>query len=99
MEIDEESRFRYDYVRLKIACRDVSKVPKTAEGTLGLYIIDFEFEREIPDGKGERMLRSGIKVGEDAQPPQKKKNPKERRKLKKKKLIKNPQKQKLCVFL
>jgi len=71
MEIDEESRFRYDYVRLKIACRDISKVPKTAEGTLGLYIIDFEFEREIPDGKGERMLRNGIKVGEDAQPPQK----------------------------
>jgi len=71
VEIDEESRFRYDYVRLKIACRDVSKVPKTVEGTLGMYIIDFEFEREVPEGKGERMLKSGIKVGEEAQPPPK----------------------------
>ena len=44
IEIDENSRYRYDYVRLKIACRDVSKVPKTAEGTLGMYIIDFGFE-------------------------------------------------------
>ena len=88
MEIDEESRFRYDYVRLKIACRDVSKVPKTAEGTLGLYIFDFEFEREIPDGKGERMLKSGIKVGEDAQPPQKR--PKVMKKMGIKNLIKIP---------
>jgi len=89
MEIDEESRFRYDYVKLKIACRDVSKVPKTTEGTLGLYIVDFEFEREIPDGKGERLLmKSGIKVGEDAQPPQK--SPKVMIKPGIKSLIKNP---------
>ena len=45
IEIDEGSRYRYDYVRLRIACRDVSKVPETAEGTLGMYIIDFGFER------------------------------------------------------
>lgn len=31
IEIDEGSRFIYDYVRLKIACREVSRVPKTAE--------------------------------------------------------------------
>jgi hypothetical protein len=34
-------------VRLRIACRDVTKVRKTAKGTLGLYIIDFGFEREV----------------------------------------------------
>jgi hypothetical protein len=31
IEIDEKSRFRIDYVRMKIACRDISKIPKTAE--------------------------------------------------------------------
>lgn len=63
VEIDESSRFRYDYVRLKIACRDVTKVPKSIEGTLGMYIIDFGFEREVPEVGGERLLKSGIKVG------------------------------------
>lgn len=72
IEIDEGTRYRYDYVRLRIACRNVSKVPKTAKGTLGMYIIDFGFEREIMEEGNERMLRSGIKVTEDSQPPQKK---------------------------
>ena len=47
MEIDEKTRYRADYVRMKIACRDVHRVPKTAEGTLGLYFYDFTFEREV----------------------------------------------------
>lgn len=72
IEIDEGSRYRYDYVRLKIACRDVTRVPKTAEGTLGMYIIDFEFEREVPKDAGSKVLKSGIVVSEDTQPPAKK---------------------------
>lgn len=72
VEIDEGTRYRYDYVRLRIACRNVSKVPKIAEGTLGMYIIDFGFEREIMEEGNERMLRSGIEVTADSQPPQKK---------------------------
>jgi hypothetical protein len=46
-EIDEKTRYRLDFVRMKIACRDVAKVPRTAEGTLGLYVKDFIFEREV----------------------------------------------------
>lgn len=65
LEVDEESRYRYDYVSLRIACRDVSKVPKTAEGTLGMYIIDFGFERELPKDAGEKILKSGIKVSDE----------------------------------
>lgn len=60
IEIDEGSRYRYDYVRLKIACREVARVPRTAEGTLGLEIIDFGFERELPDDAGPKVLKSGI---------------------------------------
>lgn len=70
-EIDEKARFRVDYVRLKIACRDITKVPKTAEGVLGLTVYDFGFEREILDDGKEKFLKSGIKVTED-QPPNKK---------------------------
>jgi hypothetical protein len=68
-EIDEKTRFRVDYVRMKIACRDVSKVPKFAEGVLGLTLYDFGFEREILEAN--KVLRSGLKVSDD-QPPNKK---------------------------
>lgn len=37
-----------------------------------MYIIDFGFEREILEDWGERVLKNGIKVSEDAQPPPKK---------------------------
>lgn len=71
IEIDEGSRYRYDYVRMKIACRDVTRVPRTAEGTLGLQLIDFEYERELYDDNGTKVLKSGIVVTEDQQPPAK----------------------------
>jgi hypothetical protein len=60
-----------DYVRLRIACRDISKVPKTAEGVLGLTLYDFGFESEILEASYEKTLKSGIKVTID-QPPSKK---------------------------
>lgn len=69
IEVDEGSRYRYDYVRLKIACRDVTRVPKTAEGTLGLHLIDFGYE--LPEDNGPKVLKSGIVVTEDQQPPPK----------------------------
>jgi hypothetical protein len=72
LEVDEGTMYRYDYVRLRIACRDVSRVPKTAEGTLGLYIINFVFERAVPEEKSKRTLKSGIRITEDAPPPPKK---------------------------
>jgi hypothetical protein len=74
MEIDERTRFRADYVRVKIAYRDLQKVPSTAEGTLGLYIHDFGFEREVPEDGSIKTLSSGIVVG-SKEPPSKKFKP------------------------
>lgn len=38
-----------------------------------MYLIDFSFEREIPEETGPKTLKSGIKVGEhEPQPPAKK---------------------------
>lgn len=42
-------RHRNDYVRVKIACRDVMQVPTFAESTLGMMIYDFFYERESPE--------------------------------------------------
>lgn len=65
IEIDEKSTFRRDYVRIKIACRDVTKVSKTAEGVLGITLFDFGFEREVTEESNEKYLKSGIKVTKD----------------------------------
>jgi len=73
LEIDEKTRLRPEYVPMRIPCRDVTKVPRKAEGTLGLYIHEFIFEREVQESDSGKMLSSGIRVGtSDSQPPQKK---------------------------
>jgi hypothetical protein len=73
LEIDEKSRLRPEFVRMRIACRDITKVPRKAKGTLGLAIHYFIFEREVQQSESGRVLSSGIRVGEsDTQPPPKK---------------------------
>lgn len=71
MEIDEKTRYRADYVRMKIVCRDVLKVPKVAEGTLGIHIHDFIFEREVQEGQTIKTLNSGMKITEKGPDPKK----------------------------
>lgn len=71
MEIDERTRLRSEYVRMKIACRDILKVPRVAEGNLGIYIHDFIFEREVVEDDPSRVSASGTKVGDNDPPPKK----------------------------
>lgn len=76
LEVDDGTRYRYDYVRLCITCRDVSRVPKIVEGTLGMYLMDFGFEREVPHNGGVKVLKSGIKVGDqESWPPARRTKP------------------------
>jgi preprotein translocase subunit YajC len=46
ISIDENTRYNPDYVRVKIACREIAEVPESAEGNLGMFIFDFFYERE-----------------------------------------------------
>lgn len=62
MEIDEKTRFKAEFVRVKIACRDVQKVPNIAEGTLGIHLHDLIFEHEVPERQTIKTLSSGIKI-------------------------------------
>jgi hypothetical protein len=73
MEIDEKTRFRPNCVRVKVACRDVLKVPSSAEGTLGIQLHDFIFEREIQEGQTIKTLNSGIKITEKDHEPKRQK--------------------------
>jgi hypothetical protein len=65
LEVDEESRYHYDYICLRIACCDVAKVPKMAKGTIGMYLFAFGFEWELPKDNGEKILKHGIKVNDE----------------------------------
>ncbi|XP_066316654.1 uncharacterized protein [Miscanthus floridulus] len=73
LEIDERTKLRHDYVRMKIACRGITKVPKIAESTLGLFLPDFTYERVVEVEGPIKTLQSGIKISEGEQPPPSKK--------------------------
>jgi len=48
LEVDKNNLKRWDFVRVKIGCRDVRKVPALVEGLLDFHFYDFTFQREVP---------------------------------------------------
>ena len=73
VSIDEQTRFRHDYVRVKIACRDIRQVPPSAECNLGLFIYDFFFELEDTELQEPIPLNTATKVGDHDEHPSSKK--------------------------
>jgi hypothetical protein len=49
-EVDKSTLVRTDYVKIKIAARDSSKLPERAEGAIIPYLYDFLYEREMAMG-------------------------------------------------
>lgn len=47
MEVDMENINRFDYVREKIGCRDVTKVSAEVNGMIDFLFYDFKFQREV----------------------------------------------------
>jgi len=73
ISIDEQTRFRHDYVRVKIACRDIRQVPPSAECNLGMFIYDFFFELEDTETQEPIPLNTATKVGDPDEHPSSKK--------------------------
>lgn len=73
LEIDEKTRFKHEYMRVRIACRDITRVPRSAESTLGIYLRDFYFEREVEVGEAGNPINSSIMIADKDQPPPTKK--------------------------
>jgi hypothetical protein len=48
LEVDKDSLTKNDYVRVKIGCRDVTKVPASVDGVLDFHFYDYFFQREVP---------------------------------------------------
>jgi hypothetical protein len=47
LEVDKANLKRWDYVRVKIGCKDITKVPTVVEGLLDMHFYDFSFQREV----------------------------------------------------
>lgn len=60
VEIDEKSGLRNEYVKARIACREVSAVPEVVESALGMYIYDFFFKREVQADEDEEKLKTAV---------------------------------------
>ena len=73
MAIDENKRYKTEFVRIKIACRDIYVVPASAEGNLGLHIYDFFYELEEPDNMKRAAQKSSVEVTGDGKQPTPKK--------------------------
>jgi len=48
LEVDKVSLNKSDYVRVKIGCKDVTKVPASVDGVLDFHFYDYFFQREVP---------------------------------------------------
>lgn len=47
LEVDKCNLTKFEYVRVRIGCRDITKVLATVDGVLDFYWHDFHFQREV----------------------------------------------------
>jgi len=76
LEVDKQNLKRWDFVRVKIGCRDVRKVPAVVEGLLEFYFYDFTFHREVPiegitNAAGTKWTRNSDRHDDESPSPKK----------------------------
>ena len=76
LEVDKINMKRWDFVRVKIGCRDMTRVPAMVEGLLDFHFYDFTFQREVPtegvtNAAGNRWTRNSDRQEEDSPSPKK----------------------------
>ncbi|CAN6348020.1 unnamed protein product [Urochloa humidicola] len=73
MAVDESTRYKPEFVRIKIACRDIYAVPDSAEGSLGMYLYDFFYELEELINFNKLVHKQPVKVPNSEDQPSPKK--------------------------
>jgi len=76
LEVDSANLKRWDFVRIRIGYKDITKVPAVVEGLLDLHFYDFPFQMKVPqqgttNAAGTRWTRTTDRPSGDA-PSQKK---------------------------
>jgi hypothetical protein len=75
VEIDEESMHRADFVRIKIAAKEVAKVPEIVEGATIPFLYDFYYERELELGNARNKTTGRVSAGNESGPQPSPKKP------------------------
>jgi hypothetical protein len=70
-EVDKSTLNRTDYVRIRLAARDVTKVPEVAECSISEYLYGFFFEREVEAKEAPDKVKTTMQVGNAGQDQQK----------------------------
>jgi cellobiose-specific phosphotransferase system component IIB len=70
---DESTKHNAEFVRIKIASRNVLEVPPIAEGTLELNLFDFHFKRETLIKEQGHKSNEGVKISKYGSRPSPKK--------------------------
>ncbi|CAL4949938.1 unnamed protein product [Urochloa decumbens] len=76
LEVDKGNLKRWEYVRVRIGCKDITKVPATVEGLLDFHFYDFIFQREVvvegaTNASGNVWTRKGDNANEENPSPKK----------------------------
>ena len=74
--LDTGNMKRWDFTRVKIGCRDITKVPGVVEGLLDFHFYDLIFQREVPsegvaNTAGTKWIRTTDGHDEDKPSPKK----------------------------
>ena len=69
LEIDQATLYKPEYCRILLGCRDVRRLPATAEGVLGDFFYDFSYEVDSIVVEGPPMSRIMIPTDGSAVPP------------------------------
>ncbi|XP_044362946.1 uncharacterized protein [Triticum aestivum] len=68
LEVDESTIHKPEYVRILLGCREVERIPPSAEGMLGEQYYDFFYEVEKTVTSGASKAQSSIAVDSSASP-------------------------------
>ena len=76
LDVDKNNLSKFEYVRAKIGCRDITKAPATVEGVLDFHWHDFHFQREVEqegytNPAGNQWIRTGGDKNDEIPSPKK----------------------------
>jgi hypothetical protein len=63
-EVDVSSLSRIEYARMKIAARDISRIPESAKRVVLPYLYDFYYEREVEDVEVDQKIEIQVPIGQ-----------------------------------
>ncbi|KAM0837067.1 hypothetical protein ACQ4PT_061901 [Festuca glaucescens] len=69
LEVDQATLYKSEYCRILLGCRDINKLPESAEGALGDFFYIFSYEVETIVAQGPPVVHNMVSVSNSSVPP------------------------------